>query len=213
MPRACGIPPLIIVVSPNTVDAINAPVWAALIGVAGVVIGVVLTNLFVQARDRKKANLRRATAKADLLARLKTHCADLRPVLLQGVIDPDAWQAEHGKIEARAQESDVVEALGATYDSFMKAVHDETKAILSQRQANARIRAFLREHTDEGKPFRKREIDDHYDYTTENVADVVIAYAPFIRELGDAETAGSLLDVATQMREVARARHSRPHTF
>jgi uncharacterized membrane-anchored protein YhcB (DUF1043 family) len=195
-------------VLPNSADAINAPIWIAVIGVVGVVIGVVLTNLFAQAHDRKKVNERCAITKADMLARLKTHCADLRPILLNPPIDPDRWQAAHDKLEARAQGADVIEALGAKYDSFMKAVHSEAKAILIQRNAKDRIEAYLHEHTDDRNPVRKWEINDFYDYTTENVADVIIAYAPFIDMLGDAETSNGLLKAASEMREVARLRRS-----
>jgi hypothetical protein len=63
--------------------------------------------------------------RADLLARLKSHCASLRPILMQGAIEPEPWRAAHDNLLTRARDAEVIAALGPRYDAFMKVIHDE----------------------------------------------------------------------------------------
>lgn len=112
-------------------------------------------------RDRREVVYR------DLRGRLLTHCETLRQALI-APIDAGRWQRLNDELLARAKDPDVVAGLETGYDAFLAAVAAESRAIaaLRRNEANAdRERA-------------KR-------LAVESVADVLIAYAPFLRIVGD----------------------------
>lgn len=151
------------------VHAIPVPIWVAIIGVVAAILTPVLNHYLTHRRDKAVAkreerlrsaeeSRRAAHVRADLLARLRSHCSGLEPVARRGDVDPDLWQAAHDALARRARDPEVIDALGTSYPSFTRAVHEEAVAIGRQR-AGARSRG------------------------ASPVADVLEAYAPIVAEL------------------------------
>ncbi len=133
------------------VHAVPVPIWVAIIGVVAAILTPVLNHYFTHRRDKAAAkreerlrsteeSRRAAHVRADLLARLHSHCSGLQPVARRGDVDPDLWQAAHDALARRARDPEVIDALGASYPSFTRAVHEEAVAI-GRHRAGAGTRA------------------------------------------------------------------------
>lgn len=150
---------------------------------ASVVLSVLLNqavSLWRLASERGRSEReRREVVFRDLRGRLRTHCETLRPVLVNPSVDADRWQRLNDELLARAKDADVVAALGLSYDAFLAAVASESRAIASQRR-------------NEGVP----EPERFERLTVENVADVLIAYAPFLRIVGDPKASRDIEEMA-----------------
>ncbi|MGP6159657.1 MAG: hypothetical protein ACLPYS_19530 [Vulcanimicrobiaceae bacterium] len=154
-------------------------VWLALVGILGTVV-TALVNYYLgkaqaksQARrdaEQQKLALEKQTAltRADLLARVRFHCATLRAAVARGSIDLVAWRGAHDELLRRARQTDVIATLGPKYVEFMDVLHSEGLAVSVQRGSG-----------------NDREHDANL--TVENVADVALAYAPFLRTFGESD--------------------------
>jgi hypothetical protein len=151
------------------VHAVPLPIWVAIIGVVAAIVTPVLNHYFTRRRDDAAAqrderlrateeSRRAAGVRADLLARLRSHCSSLQPLAARTEIDPDLWQAAHDALARRARDPEVIDALGPAYQRFTRAVHEEAVAI-NRRRANVAVAG------------------------RSPVAAVLDAYAPVLREL------------------------------
>jgi hypothetical protein len=112
------------------------------------------------ARERREGIVR------GLLGDLRVHCEYLQSVLLNPTIDIEHWQNVNDELQARIRHKAFEHALGERYNPLLWALAAEARAIVTQRKTNGDVPATL-----------------------ENVADVLVAYAPFIRAFGDARSA------------------------
>ncbi len=181
----------------GALQAIPIPIWVAIIGVLAAILTPLLNHYFTRRRDRAVAERddrlrseeherRAARVRADVLVRLRSHCANLQPLVERGAADADLWQAAHDALARRARDAEVIDALAGSYDGFMHAIHTEAVAINTQRVRNG----------DTGD----RGARDLRASTSANVAGVIAAYVPYVRELGDPASA------ATFERSAERAR-------
>ncbi len=161
-----------------SVHAVPVPIWVAIIGVVAAVLTPVLNHYFARRREAAEAlrterlrsaeaSRRAAHVRADLLVRLRSHCSSLQPLAGRRAVDADLWQAAHDALARRARDPEVIDALGASYPRFTHAVHEEAVAINRQRAGAAAAGATP-------------------------VAAVLAAYAPVVRDLGDAPAAAAL---------------------
>ncbi len=153
--------------------------WLALVGILGTIV-TALVNYYLgkageksQAEheaERQRAELEKQArlTRADLLARVRFHCATLRAAVARGEIDLFAWRGAHAELLQRARQTDVIAALGPKYVEFMDVLHGEGLAVSAQHGSGS-----------------ARE--DDANLTVENVADVTLAYAPFLRAFGESE--------------------------
>jgi hypothetical protein len=159
--------------------AVPLGVWLALAGVLGTVVTALINYYLGKASEksqaRRDAEQQRLTLEkqaaltyADLLARVRFHCATLRAAVGRGSIDLVAWRGAHDELLRRARQTDVISALGPKYVDFMDVLHGEGLAVSAQHASGS-------------------ERQDDADLTVENVAAVVLAYAPFLRAFGESE--------------------------
>ena len=125
---------------------------------------------------------RAARVRADVLVRLRSHCANLQPLVQRGSVDADLWQAAHDALLRRARDAEVIDALGPTYHGFMQAIHNESVAINLQRAKNAEAAS-------------RGGGSELHDFSSDNVAGVLAGYATIVRALGDDPTA-TVLDTS-----------------
>jgi hypothetical protein len=151
------------------VHTVPVPIWVAVIGVVAAILTPVLNHYLTHRRDKAAAkreerlrsaeeSRRAAHVRADLLTRLRSHCAGLRPLARRADVDADLWQAAHDALARRARDPEVIDALGTSYPTFTRAVHEEAVAIGRQRAGTPRRGASP-------------------------VTDVLEAYAPILAEL------------------------------
>jgi hypothetical protein len=130
----------------------------AVIGLGAAVLTPVLQHLLTRSGERKEAKRVAGRVGADVLARVRAHCAALSSLGDRSTVDVELWQAAHDALARRARDPEVIDALDGTYHDFMQAVHAESVAINLQRQRNG-----------DGAT------------TKRNVSDALAAYAPFTR--------------------------------
>jgi hypothetical protein len=152
------------------VHGVPVPIWVAVIGIVAAVLTPLVNHYLAGRRDaaearrakqlREQDELRRAAhVRADLLARLRSHCSSLEPLAARyAAVDADLWQAAHDALARRARDPEVIDALGPGYHRFTKAIHAESVAINRQRAGTV---------TRSASP----------------VGDVLEAYAPILVEL------------------------------
>lgn len=114
------------------------------------------------------------------LADLRTHCESLQPALLNPSVDTDRWQEANDAFQTSARETSVAAALGIYYDAFLFALATEARAIVAQRR------------------------NSDATSTIENVADTLIAYAPFIKAFGDPAAARNFEALARRSYDYAK---------
>src|SRR5271170_2112500 len=106
----------------SALHAVPMPIWAAVLGIVAAVLTPILNHYLEQRRARMAAaredqlrsqeDERRAVrVRADLLVRLRSHCANLQPLVERGTVDADLWQAAHDALLRRARDAEVIDAL------------------------------------------------------------------------------------------------------
>lgn len=154
-------------------------VWLALVGVLGTIVTALFNYYLSKAQDRaqtrRDAEQQRvalekqaALTRADLLARVRFHCATLRAAVGRGTIDLIAWRGAHDELLRRARQTDVIAALGPKYIEFMNVLHSEGLAVSAQHGFGG-------------------DGSDDANLTVENVADVTLGYAPFLHAFGESD--------------------------
>src|ERR1700722_8185394 len=104
-----------------------------------------------------------------LLVKLKAHCGQLRPILLQGVIDASKWATANAEIRIRAEQGDVIVALGEErYSQVMEAITYEESSVRVQSEHYDQITARIQSRGARG--ISRQEVRDFQDFTIENVA-------------------------------------------
>jgi hypothetical protein len=134
-----------------------------------------------QRRHGRGERTRRDLVFRKLLADLRPHCESLQQVLLAPTIDVNRWQQSNDDLQKQAREPESVTALGAYYDPYLYALAAEARAILALRRSAPNARA-----------------------TVENVADVLVALAPFVRTFGDPRCARELESAARKSYDYAK---------
>jgi hypothetical protein len=135
------------------------------------------------------------------------HCRQLRPILLQGAIDPDKWMQAHRFIVGAFATS--WECLGDTLQSFENALAEEARSITYQADLIEKTLHRL-EIAGGEKTRRGITIVRHYhDVTRQNVADVIIAYTLVLRAFGEAAFASEFAAAAARMRDAMRDQRRR----
>jgi hypothetical protein len=164
--------------------------WAVI--VVAVIISVLADQLISQWRDARLRTRDERRHREDvfrrLLGPLRAHCESLMPKLLEPAVDPERWKHINADLLARAQETEVRSALALSYDAYLAAIAAETRAIENQRRIQRDATAKAR--------------------TIENVADVLIAYAPFVRRFGDPRAAREFEAVARRSYDYAQTLRS-----
>lgn len=155
-----------------------------LVVLVSVVLAVTINQLvffFLYGRQNKSdERRRREQIVRSVLSDLRAHCENLQPALLNPVVDSDRWQEANVEFQTRARARETIQALGDHYDGFMFAVATEARAIVEQRR-----------HQDPAS-------------TIENVADTLIAYAPFVKAFGDAQAARRFESMARRSYDYAK---------
>jgi hypothetical protein len=155
-----------------------------LVVLVSVVLAVLINQMLLYALYGRQSGSderrRREKVLRSLLSDLRAHCENLQPALLNPTVDPDRWQAANDDFQARARTREVATALGDQFDPFLFALATEARAIVAQR----------------------RKGDDAA--TIENVADVLIAYAPFIKAFGNAAAARQFESMARRSYDYAK---------
>ncbi len=146
-----------------------AVLWAGVLGVVGGVatpiVGHVLDSRREKARtlsekERQREEHLRVAARVgvDLRARLRRHVTLLGHQFGEGGPDLHAWERSYDDLASRARAADVIDTFGEHYTAFADALAAETIALSTARRRNA--------------------VDDQ-------LGNVIRAYAPFLRALGD----------------------------
>jgi hypothetical protein len=155
-----------------------------LVILVSVILAVLINQLayyWLYARQQTSDERRvREKSLRSLLGELRTHCEGLKAALLNPTVDSDRWQQANDALQARARDADMVAALGAYYDAFTFALAAEARAIVAQRR------------------------NPDATSTVENVADVLIGYAPFIKAFGDPTAARNLERMARRSYDYAK---------
>ena len=156
--------------------AVPVPIWAAVLGVLAAVAAPALQHAFARSRDRSLAaaeerrrahDLTRTVARvrADLLVRVRAHLDTLSTSANLGEIDVERWHRAFESLATRVRDPDVIDALGESYEAFVRPIHAENVAIETER-------ALVRSGRG-GDPVAAR------------VANVVAAYEPALVLLAD----------------------------
>jgi hypothetical protein len=158
-------------------------------------------------RDREREH---AAVSADLLARIRGHCEELRPWLIQANPQTSPWYAANQALLTRASDRVVSDALQAEYPRLIDAIRYEQKSVVVQQKLQDE--ALPKIFTPQGARLPNADDEEHHfrALSIENVADVIGRYAPLVAEYGDPNYAAELSRTAQQFRQHAHEMLRRP---
>jgi len=138
-------------------------------------------------REQAARNQERAIVNAELVERIRSHCAKLRPWLIQMNPQTPGWNAANQELLSRADNDRVRSALGEQYLELMDAIRYESKSIWIQQKMQDEALAKIFDANQERLPHA--DVEEHYfrGQSLQNVADVLARYAPLISAFGDPE--------------------------
>jgi hypothetical protein len=122
-------------------------VLAVVIPVGGALLAGIVNHYLAVARENRARRLNqrdvRARVYADLAARLLRHCTRVHAASANGTLDFANWRAENASLHARAQLSDVVDALAGDYVGFMAAIEHERRAAGNGADPRQALEAYV----------------------------------------------------------------------
>ncbi len=163
-------------------------------------------------REKAASDQERAVVNAELVERIRSHCAALRPWLIQTNPQTPGWNAANQELLSRADSDRVRRALGEQYLDLMDAIRYESKSILIQQKMQDEAVTKILDANQERLPHA--DIEEHYfrAQSLENVADVLARYAPLISAFGDPEYGEEIRHAAETGRARAMMKLSRDPT-
>lgn len=195
------------------------PVWVSVLSALAVaLITAWVTHRFTLTRERekdareKKRELEReqrehdrdrAVVVADLLERLRAHCQELRPWILQKNPQTPGWHAANQELMRHVDNTDARRVLADIYPELMAAIRYEAKSIIiQQRQQEESIPKIFDER---GGRLPRADVEEHHfrAYSLSNVADVLEQYAPIIGALGDEKYSREIGNTADNAHAIA----------
>ena len=149
------------------------------------------------ARDQE-----RAIVNAELLERIRSHCAALRPWLIQTNPQTPGWNAANQELFSRADTDRVRQALGEQYLDLLDAIRYETKSIWIQQKMQDEVLPKIFDANKQRLPYA--DVEEYYFHgqSLQNVADVLAHYAPLISAFGDS-------GFGDEIRHAAESGHAR----
>lgn len=169
-------------------------------------IEVSVRNAAVTVTDEKllPANVRDAEIiKREMLVMLQGHFENLRPLFFHRSVDVKRWREAHDRINDRALKHDVNKALGDEYPGFMAAIRKEATLIQIESQNQKEYASRIVDKDGKELPGAKVARREYGAMFRQLLADTILAYAPWMRILGDPVMASEYEESAVRWRELA----------
>lgn len=149
------------------------------------------------------ATANNAAIRRELLDRVKRHISQLRPLLLQGVIDPQRWHAANQALISRCYENDINLALGNDWPTIMATLHQEEMNIGVQATLLDKYSAKMTDGEENRALDADRTNREYNELTRQVIAETLTAYVDVLMILGDEQLGRDYARTAAQFREAA----------
>jgi len=167
--------------------------WPGILATLVVVVPLavaILGHFLKEARDRRKRHIKRDETwnrvRRDLLVRLISHCGELQPLLLNPGVDPDRWRTANATLRSRAEQRDVIQALGERYVKFLETINDERRSVDALERIVVQTHSrFPNLQTDNSRTamYERMLLES---FIMESASTTISGYTPFILLFGDA---------------------------
>jgi hypothetical protein len=109
-------------------------VLAVVIPVCGAILAGIVNHYLAVSRENRARRISRRDVKGrvykDLAARLLIHCRELQVAVVDPAsVSSEALRRSNGKLKARTESEDVVEALGSHYIAFVATIDEERRSL------------------------------------------------------------------------------------